>query len=62
MAGETRPEALELAQGICVQIGQYFQIQDDFLDCYGDPEVIGKVGPRGAALAAGCRCGGGPWS
>ncbi|KIY95512.1 hypothetical protein MNEG_12453 [Monoraphidium neglectum] len=44
MAGETRPEALDLAQGICVQIGQYFQIQDDFLDCYGDPEVIGKVG------------------
>lgn len=43
MAGETRPEALDLAQDICVQIGQYFQIQDDFLDCYGDPEVIGKV-------------------
>ena len=34
----------ELAQKILVPLGEYFQVQDDFLDYAAPPEVLGKIG------------------
>lgn len=44
LAQETNAAAYAEARALCHAIGEYFQVQDDYLDCYGDPEVTGKVG------------------
>jgi farnesyl diphosphate synthase len=31
-------------RSICLLIGELFQAQDDMLDCFADPSVIGKIG------------------
>lgn len=44
LSGVTHRGTFEQAERICCDMGEYFQIQDDVLDCFGDPAVIGKVG------------------
>jgi farnesyl diphosphate synthase len=44
LCGVHDDDVLEAAKAICLAMGEYFQIQDDYLDAYGAPEVIGKIG------------------
>ncbi|KAK4700323.1 farnesyl diphosphate synthase, partial [Phenoliferia sp. Uapishka_3] len=43
-AGVTNPASYKTALDILLPLGEYFQVQDDYLDCYGKPEQIGKIG------------------
>ncbi|EEP79117.1 farnesyl pyrophosphate synthetase [Uncinocarpus reesii 1704] len=38
------PKNLKQAHDILIPLGEYFQAQDDFLDVFGRPEQIGKIG------------------
>ena len=42
--GTSALKPYELALDILLPLGEYFQIQDDFLDYAGTPELIGKIG------------------
>ncbi|KAM0456290.1 hypothetical protein ACHAPV_007232 [Trichoderma viride] len=44
MLGIASPENLQTAKDILIPLGEYFQIQDDYLDNFGLPEHIGKIG------------------
>ncbi|KAH8551438.1 farnesyl pyrophosphate synthase [Umbelopsis sp. PMI_123] len=44
MAGVHSAEAFKQCHDILIPLGEYFQVQDDYLDCYGDPAFIGKIG------------------
>ncbi|KAG0680480.1 Farnesyl pyrophosphate synthetase [Pichia californica] len=44
MAGINDEKDLKQASDILIPLGEYFQIQDDYLDCFGKPEDIGKIG------------------
>ncbi|KAH8658383.1 farnesyl pyrophosphate synthetase-like protein [Xylariales sp. PMI_506] len=35
---------LEVVRDLSLVMGEYFQVQDDFLDAYADPETLGKIG------------------
>ena len=44
LAGIKDPDMYRLARSILLAMGHYFQVQDDFLDCFGDPKITGKIG------------------
>jgi len=44
MSNISSPADLKQAKDILIPLGEYFQVQDDYLDCFGDPAITGKIG------------------
>lgn len=44
MVGISDERCHSTAKSILLKMGHFFQVQDDYLDCYGSPAVIGKIG------------------
>ncbi|XP_077272956.1 farnesyl pyrophosphate synthase-like isoform X2 [Temnothorax americanus] len=44
LAGIKEPEMFRQAKNILLEIGHLYQVQDDYMDCFGDTEVCGKDG------------------
>lgn len=42
--GKATLQNLKQAEDILISIGEYFQVQDDYLDAFADPSVLGKIG------------------
>uniref|UniRef100_A0A1B0C9R5 Putative polyprenyl synthetase n=1 Tax=Lutzomyia longipalpis TaxID=7200 RepID=A0A1B0C9R5_LUTLO len=44
LAGRDNPEVLRKAKSILSQLGYFYLIDNDYMDCFGDPALTGKVG------------------
>ncbi|ODV94572.1 hypothetical protein PACTADRAFT_50450 [Pachysolen tannophilus NRRL Y-2460] len=44
VCGLNNEKDMKQAHDLLIPLGEYFQIQDDYLDCFGKPEDIGKIG------------------
>uniref|UniRef100_A0A8D8RE77 Farnesyl pyrophosphate synthase n=1 Tax=Cacopsylla melanoneura TaxID=428564 RepID=A0A8D8RE77_9HEMI len=44
MAGMEDVEVHRQARTLLLEMGHFFQVQDDYLDCFGTPDVTGKIG------------------
>ncbi|KAJ9640096.1 Farnesyl pyrophosphate synthetase [Coniosporium tulheliwenetii] len=42
--GMATEKNLQQAKDILIPMGEYFQVQDDYLDNFADPETLGKIG------------------